>query len=135
MPKYTKKSNPITIDSIGRVKKLYPDEARIRHLTYSMPLSVCMKQTVIYYDNDNNIIKRSNTYANRIVIGHIPIMLRSKHCLVSRNTKNYKQIGECCYDLGGYFIINGSEKTVLALDHAAQNKVYCFKIKKGSNKY
>ena len=122
-------SNPITIDSIGRVKKLYPDEARIRHLTYSMPLSVCMKQTVIYYDNDNNIIKRSNTYANRIVIGHIPIMLRSKHCLVSRNTKNYKQIGECCYDLGGYFIINGSEKVIVSQERMCDNKLYVFKMR------
>ena len=122
-------SNPITIDSIGRVKKLYPDEARIRHLTYSMPLSVCMKQTVIYFDNDNIIVKKSNTYANRIVIGHIPIMLRSKFCLVSRNIQNYEQIGECCYDLGGYFIINGSEKVIVSQERMCDNKLYIFKMR------
>jgi len=122
-------SNPITIDSCGRVKKLYPDEARIRHLTYSMPLSVCMNQTVIYFDGDNKIVKRSNTYANRIVIGHIPIMLRSKHCLVTRNIHNYKQIGECCYDLGGYFIINGSEKVIVSQERMCDNKLYIFKLR------
>ena len=122
-------SNPITIDSSGRLKKLYPDEARMRHLTYSMPLSVCMKQTVIYYDQDDNIINKSNTYANRIVIGHIPIMVRSKHCLVSRNRNNYKKIGECRYDLGGYFIINGSEKVIVSQERMCDNKLYIFSMR------
>tara|TARA_B100001013_G_scaffold13814_1_gene8045 strand:+ start:872 stop:4360 length:3489 start_codon:yes stop_codon:yes gene_type:complete len=122
-------SNPITIDSSGRLKKLYPDEARMRHLTYSMPLSVCMKQTVIYYDKDDNIINKSNTYANRIVIGHIPIMVRSKQCLVSRNKNNYKNIGECRYDLGGYFIINGSEKVIVSQERMCDNKLYIFSMR------
>ena len=121
-------SNPITIDSSGRLKKLYPDEARMRHLTYSMPLSVCMKQTVIYYDKDDSIINKSNTYANRIVIGHIPIMVRSKHCLVSRN-KNNNNIGECRYDLGGYFIINGSEKVIVSQERMCDNKLYIFSMR------
>ena len=35
-------------------------------------------------------------------------------------------------DAGGYFIINGSEKTVLAQERAAENKVYCFKLRKNN---
>jgi len=122
-------SNPITTDSSGRVKKLYPDEARIRHLTYSMPLSIGIKQTVIYYDNNNNIVNRSNTFANRIVVGHIPIMVCSKYCLVTRNIHNYKNIGECRYDLGGYFIINGSEKVIVSQERMCDNRLYIFKMR------
>ena len=32
-------------------------------------------------------------------------------------------------DTGGYFIINGSEKTVIPQERAAENRVYCFKCK------
>ena len=66
-----------------------------------------------------------------INIGKLPIMLKSKTCVL----KQYEhfentQTGECKYDCGGYFIINGSEKTVLAQERAAENKVYCFNINK-----
>ena len=37
--------------------------------------------------------------------------------------------GECKYDAGGYFIINGSEKTVLGQERAAENNIQIFKIK------
>ena len=43
--------------------------------------------------------------------------------------------GECSFDAGGYFIINGSEKTVLIQERAAENRVYCFNVKKGNNKW
>jgi DNA-directed RNA polymerase beta subunit len=33
-------------------------------------------------------------------------------------------------DCGGYFIIKGSEKTVLGQERAAENRVYCFRWKK-----
>ena len=39
---------------------------------------------------------------------------------------NNKLTGECKYDPGGYFIINGSEKTVLGQERAAENTINCF---------
>jgi DNA-directed RNA polymerase II subunit RPB2 len=38
-------------------------------------------------------------------------------------------------DPGGYFIINGSEKTVLAQERAADNKIYCFNANKNNSKW
>ena len=60
-------------------------------------------------------------------------MLKSNICLLSQ----YKHIshditGECKLDAGGYFIINGSEKTCLAQERAAENRVQCFNIKKSN---
>ena len=43
--------------------------------------------------------------------------------------------GECDFDAGGYFIINGSEKTILGQERAAENKVYCFNISKNNTKW
>ena len=40
---------------------------------------------------------------------------------------------ECKLDAGGYFIINGSEKTCIAQERAAENTVMCFNIKKNQN--
>jgi DNA-directed RNA polymerase II subunit RPB2 len=72
----------------------------------------------------------------KIHIGKIPIMLKSDICVLSQhNHMNSNVTGECKFDPGGYFIINGSEKTVLAQERAAENKVYCFKTKKNNNKW
>ena len=43
--------------------------------------------------------------------------------------------GECKYDPGGYFIINGSEKTVLGQERAAENKIQIFNISKNNTKW
>ena len=68
-----------------------------------------------------------------IHIGKIPIMLRSSICVLTQyNHLDHNTTGECKYDAGGYFIINGSEKTVLGQERAAENKVYCFNVKKNS---
>jgi DNA-directed RNA polymerase II subunit RPB2 len=38
-------------------------------------------------------------------------------------------------DSGGYFIIKGSEKTVIGQERAAENRIYCFDVKKNSTKW
>lgn len=49
-----------------------------------------------------------------VVIGQLPIMLRSERCNLHQKTfSELAQKGECYYDPGGYFIVNGSEKVVL----------------------
>ena len=37
-------------------------------------------------------------------------------------------------DPGGYFIINGSEKTCLGQERAAENNVQCFNISKNNSR-
>ena len=63
-------------------------------------------------------------------------MLKSNICVLNQ----YKHVenthtGECKYDAGGYFIINGSEKTVIGQERAAENIVYCFNVSKNNTKY
>jgi DNA-directed RNA polymerase II subunit RPB2 len=45
-----------------------------------------------------------------------------------------RSLGECPYDQGGYFVINGSEKVLIAQEKMSPNHVYVFK-KKQPSKY
>jgi len=63
-------------------------------------------------------------------------MLRSNVCVLT----HYRHVpstvsGECKMDPGGYFIINGSEKTCLGQERAAENIIYCFDIGKNNSKW
>jgi len=63
----------------------------------------------------------------KINIGKMPIMLKSSICVLNQNRHIPSAFtGECPMDCGGYFIVKGSEKTVLGQERAAENRVYCF---------
>jgi len=70
-----------------------------------------------------------------VVFYQVPIMLRSSYCTLYQNSeKDLTELGECPYDQGGYFIINGSEKVLIAQEKMSTNHVYVFK-KRQPNKY
>jgi len=57
----------------------------------------------------------------------MPIMIKASNCVLTQNKHvNSIHTGECAMDCGGYFIIKGSEKTVLGQERAAENRIYCF---------
>ena len=63
-------------------------------------------------------------------------MLKSCICVLTQHKHlDHNITGECPYDAGGYFIINGSEKTVLGQERAAENKVLCYNVSKNNNKW
>jgi DNA-directed RNA polymerase II subunit RPB2 len=54
-------------------------------------------------------------------------MLRSSFCILAGlREKELYDLNECPYDSGGYFIINGSEKVLIAQERMATNHVYVF---------
>ena len=116
----------------GATKLMFPQEARLRNFTYSSAMTVDINiKYIIRYRT--SIRKYSNQYKilPNIHIGRLPIMLKSCICVLDQ----YKHIdtninGECKMDPGGYFIINGSEKTCIGQERAAENRVYCFNIQK-----
>lgn len=96
---------------------LWPNEARLRNLTYAAPLYVDVKCTT-QRDNDPPVEKK----ISQAQLGDIPIMLRSAYCLLSEMTdRDLTQLNECPLDPGGYFIINGSEKVLIAQEKMATN--------------
>lgn len=66
-------------------------------------------------------------------LGQIPIMLQSVACyLRGKDEKALVEYGECSFDLGGYFIVNGSEKAIISQERQKTNFVYVFKQNKES---
>jgi DNA-directed RNA polymerase II subunit RPB2 len=121
----------------GAIKLMFPQEARLRNFTYasSTTIDINIKYIVRSGPNLENIQTFYKTIP-KVHIGKIPIMLKSNICVLSQY-KHFEntQTGECKFDSGGYFIINGSEKTVLGQERAAENRVYCFNISKNDTKY
>jgi len=51
------------------------------------------------------------TMKDIVCIGKIPVMVKSKFChLFGLSDEALQRRGDCAYDIGGYFIIKGSEK-------------------------
>jgi len=121
----------------GAIKLMFPQEARLRNFTYASATTVDLNIKYIVRTGQNleNEQKFYKTIP-KIHIGKLPIMLKSNICVLNQY-KHFEntQTGECKYDAGGYFIINGSEKTVLGEEGAAENGVDCFNINKKDTKY
>ena len=121
----------------GKIKLMFPQEARLRNFTYASAMTIDLN--IKYIIRNGEGLSNTSTFHKtlpKIHIGKLPIMLKSNICVLNQ----YKYVdnqhtGECRYDTGGYFIINGSEKTVLGQERAAENRVYCFNIAKNNTKY
>ena len=110
----------LCIENNGVQSILTPDIARLRNYTYSAPLYVNIIVSVTILENNKEIILPSNKIKN-VLLGKIPIMVKSKYCMT-----NKKQGNECKYDLGGYMIINGNEKVVVSQERIANNIIQVF---------
>ncbi|KAJ2509518.1 DNA-dependent RNA polymerase II, partial [Coemansia sp. RSA 1939] len=141
---------PSSIEADGQLDKLCPQEARLRNLTYSSPLFLQYGQKTLIADKSNPRNQNVTSVADmeleveddqghfdrdgklvsdqRKYIGRIPIMLRSNYCTLNGlKDQELYDLGECPYDQGGYFIINGSEKVLIAQERIATNTVLVFK--------
>ena len=121
----------------GASKLMFPQEARLRNFTYASMMTVDLN--IKYIVRSGNKLENSQTFYKslpKIHIGKLPIMLKSSVCVLSQYQHINENVnGECKFDAGGYFIINGSEKTVLGQERAAENRVYCFNVSKNNNKW
>ena len=126
-------TRPQIHENNGATKRMFPNQARLRNFTYASAMTVDLNIKYIIRTGDNldncQTVMRS---LDGIHIGKLPIMLKSCVCVLNQYSHVSNNVtGECAFDAGGYFIINGSEKTVLAQERAAENQVYCFENKKG----
>uniref|UniRef100_A0A251S950 DNA-directed RNA polymerase n=1 Tax=Helianthus annuus TaxID=4232 RepID=A0A251S950_HELAN len=125
---------PVMTEADGDTKPLLPKEARLRNLTYSAPLYVDVSKKAIKKGHDGEQVTEAQDFA-KVFIGKVPIMLRSEYCTLYQNSEqDLTELGECPYDQGGYFIVNGTEKVLIAQEKMSTNHVYVFK-KTQPNKY
>nr|CAD2162173.1 unnamed protein product [Meloidogyne enterolobii] len=96
-------------------EKITPHECRLRDMTYSAPIYV----NVEYTRGNQRVVSKN------IVIGRMPIMLRSSRCVLSKlsTEEEMAHASECPYDPGGYFVVRGSEKVVLMHEQISRNRI------------
>ena len=108
-------------DEIGNA--VLPHYCRLNNQTYSLEIQVDIQ---INYLNEDKLIE--STYFTNITLGKIPLMLKSSLCYLSTMTsEELFEAGECKFELGGYFIIDGAEKTLLTQERLSDNMFYASK--------
>ena len=103
---------------------MYPNDARLRNMTYAMSIHYDVVIDYIIEDDDGNKIETTTTL-EKIFLGRFPIMLMSKLCIMNGLDRNVRyNMGECRNDIGGYFIIDGKEKVIISQEKFADNMLY-----------
>ena len=117
-----------TVSEEDRVlRSFYPSEARRRDLTYDCPIYANVT-TVLEIDGCEPEV----TEHLRVVIGRIPIMLRTSLCYLTNMTPEERiKAGECPHDNGGYFIIKGKERVLIPQLRCIYNVPKVFEQKTG----
>lgn len=121
----------------GASKLMFPQEARYRNFTYASNMTLDMN--VKYVVRSGPLLDKEQilykSFPN-IKIGKLPIMLKSSFCVLEQYKHIHHTVNNECYmDPGGYFIINGSEKTCLGQERIAENLVHCFNVSKNNSKW
>jgi DNA-directed RNA polymerase II subunit RPB2 len=126
-PKYSEKD--------GENRPLYPNDARLRDLTYSSVMYVNIRKTTVTLDQYDEEVEHYSDTIEKVPIARIPIMVKSFVCWLSENEIKTTDLGECEYDTGGYFVVSGVEKVLIAQERMSNNRVYVFKQGKGQQKF
>ena len=104
---------PQTKEADGAVRNTTPNEARIRDLTYASPIFVEMIPVINGVEQEPQEVK----------LGDLPIMLKSKLCTLNgMSREQLVENGEDPDDPGGYFIINGTERVIVAVEEVLANR-------------
>ena len=114
---------PVIYDE-NREHYMFPNEARLRNMTYALTIHVDVE--IIYYImNDDGTYAETRSLLEKIYLGKFPIMLNSDLCVLNKLDKIAKfNMGECRNDKGGYFIIDGKEKVLISQEKFADNMLY-----------
>ena len=102
---------------------MYPNDARLRNMTYGTTVHYDVEVDFIYYVGDEK--KTHSITLDNIYLGRFPIMLQSDLCILKSLSKEVRfNMGECRNDFGGYFIIDGKEKVIIPQEKFADNMLY-----------
>jgi DNA-directed RNA polymerase II subunit RPB2 len=119
---------PITFDN-SSPKIITPNDARLRNLTYETHIYANVLVKIV----DNDTYNYETVFKN-VAIGSIPIMLHSDACILNgQGQEILKSLDECVYDMGGYFIIDGKEKVIIAQERITSNKLFTSKLTDDDN--
>ena len=137
----------------NREHYMYPNEARLRNMTYGITIHYDVDVEFIFLNNDGTDGSEQKSKSSKpkaldtdteaeseesnpnqeikiitlekIFLGRFPIMLMSNLCILNGLDKKVRfEMGECKNDYGGYFIIDGKEKAIIPQETFANNMLY-----------
>jgi DNA-directed RNA polymerase beta subunit len=103
------------VDELGNA--VVPHACRLDDQTYSVTLTADLEVEYIVPGHANVVREFKD-----VLIGKIPLMLRSRMCYLT-GMDGY-EVGECKFEPGGYFIIDGAEKVLLTQEKLGNNMMY-----------
>jgi DNA-directed RNA polymerase subunit B" len=110
---------PRVREADGSEELLYPQEARLRNITYAAP--VFMEMTIVKGGEEE---ERRAVDTAETKVGRMPVMVGSEKCNIAGfSDEELIDIGEDPADPGGYFIVNGSERVLMTSEDLAPNKI------------
>lgn len=123
-------TSPGVIEEDRNLKLIFPSEARNRDLNYDS--AICCDITEATYDLEGKCIEKN--IHTRVPIGRTPVMVLSDICNLKKlSLADRIKHGECERDSGGYFVIKGNERVIVAQLRNNYNQVIVIH-QKGSDK-
>lgn len=116
-------TRPTTTDSDGVERHLLPHMARLRSLSYSSAVLVDVVHD-IYHKGE----RKERRLFREVCLCRLPVMVGSQCC----HTQYGETPMECRLDQGGYFIVSGGEKVLVAQEKLHHNTPYVFNVKQPS---
>lgn len=129
---------PTIFENNGAVTPMYPNDARLRNMTYAAPVYTDIIATYTMKTPNPNgepTVEIKRRTLPHVHVGKIPVMVGSKYCILyDTPEKSPRELGECSEDIGGYFIIQGGERVVISQERMAENTPFVFRNSKSRNK-
>jgi DNA-directed RNA polymerase II subunit RPB2 len=116
----------LTLQKTQEIRVLFPNEARLRNLTYASTVyaKVLVRVTIAADSPTGQPTVLDHEYS-KMPIFQIPILLHSRYCILHGKPAPFLQeAGECIRDQGGYFVVEGSEKVLVTRQEQAFNTLY-----------
>ncbi len=115
-------SNAIMTDTEGRQMQMTPNYCRTKKETYYVNLCSDIKAYQYYTYLDGSSSEKEEFSIQNAILGAIPCPVKANCCtLAKKDMVSCVHLGEDPTDTGGYFIIDGSEKAIIATKSVIKN--------------
>jgi len=118
-------SPTLLLEKGNDIRLMYPNEARLRNLTYSLSVEATLAVRVTLKLSPTEDEQVHNILFEQFPMFKLPLMLKSRHCILNGKADAFlEEAGECPQDHGGYFVVDGSEKILITRQEGAFNTLY-----------
>ena len=115
----------LSLQKAKEVRVLFPNEARLRNLTYASTVYVNVLVRVTITLPKGEALEPMIREYKRMPLFTLPILLHSRFCILHGKPASFlREAGECPQDQGGYFVVDGSEKVLVTRQEQAFNTLY-----------